>query len=234
MKTSLGINSSREFDPSTFIPWQSCYWAGSPTWANPGDGNDVTAVPDLGSDGNDLYSVDATYDMTFDAANAAFNNKPTINSNSSAYFRQTNTMTLSQPFVAVFILRTSNTNCMFTDSAGANRIILSVSTTPNYRMNAGAVYTVGSYDTNPHFIVCHFNSTSSYAVLDGSTVATANAGSLGVNSAFFFGASKFHTFQWAGEFAFIGLCPESTFTTYSSRFDDLERWTELEYGITMA
>ena len=67
------------FDPLADIGWFDAFWAGDPDWSNPGDGNNISTLRGVGTDGTDWSVVTPNAACTFDEVVASgFNSQPAI------------------------------------------------------------------------------------------------------------------------------------------------------------
>ena len=115
---------------------------------------------------------------TYDAANASYNNAPTV------YFATddvlaVNITDVAQPYYAVVIGNVTSTNGardVLVGFGGATDRGLFDGSTATWALNAGTNFTGGTPDSNPHLFLGKLDSTLSSIEIDGIPIASSSAG----------------------------------------------------------
>lgn len=168
------------------------FWTEDPSWSNPGNGNTLSSWRNNGSAGNALVQAGGTaLEPTYRSSVAALNSKPAIQFDGSGgagnadylYINSSDTATQSQPLtfgVVVKLDTTADQRIITCEGSAATRNIVDVASGA-WRGHAGSGISGGTANTNGHLIVFKSNGASSVLRLDGTTLASGNAGSQGMD-----------------------------------------------------
>ncbi len=221
------------------IQWAHACWFGDPKWTNPGDGNPIDSIRNQ-TGGGDPAST-GTNRPTFRAAVAAYNNKPAAQFvGASSQYLDFDVANLAQPYSLVAVGNTSG-------GTGAERLIGTGNSSTNGGLgdNAGSAswiarFGVGlasatAFDANPHLVRAYGNGASSALAVDGTTIASGDAGTnqftrltLGAASA----TGPAFGLYLTGYIAFVGVA--SGDVTTQAGWADFKAWVASEYALTIA
>jgi lysophospholipase L1-like esterase len=242
-KINAIINSlSDQLDPLQMLSWEFAYWAGNPAWSNPGDGVAVSAWPDATANGWDLAQATGASQPIFRASTAAFNDRATVEfdgSNDSLFLASG--VVLAQPFTLVVVGSVDTLNHRtFLDvhsSGSSNAYYNGMNATSGYKwqMSQGTALRGGTPEAGvPVLYVARFDGSSSNLDIDGTTVATGNAGT----------ASLAEIRMGLSSTGAAGTAPLDGHIAFAAAFDGdptedelwpmFLAWVSAHYGITVA
>lgn len=222
--------------PFRLVNWLHAVWAGDPSWVNPGDGNAVASMRnDTG--GGDPAQATGALRPTFRASVAAYNNKPTVEFGGTQYL-DFDIANLGQPYSLVVVGNTAGANAL------AERIVGVGSNAGNgvgdssanaWAATFGTTISGGTCDSNPHLFRGYANGASSALGIDGTTIATGNAGTntltrltLGAGS----NAVPAFAANVTGHLAFAGIANGDV--TTQTGWAAFKAWVAAHYGLTIA
>lgn len=210
-------------------------WASDPLWTPPADGGAVSSWRNGGSVGGDLTQATGSKQPTYRASTAAFNNKPTVQSDGTDdALAVTYAASISQPvyIVAVSSIDTAS-RYLFDGPPGGSRMMLFTPTT-KYRLHAGVDLTsAGDASASPQMLFITYNGVSSSLDVNGTNVLTGNPGSNVMGGLTFFNR---HT-DLGGSAAALHLAYFAVFTTNPTALPEwtaFKAWCLSFYGITVA
>lgn len=234
------VPSPEGFNPFStaqgFLTPVAGFWAEDPDWTNPGDGNPVSSVRNVGGGGDPSATGDDR--PTFRAATSAYNNKPTIEFGGSHKLEVVLSSGLSVPLMMVIVGNTAGANStaerlLGTAGGTAGRGIGDTADNKWGINRNGTILTGGTCDSNPHVFIGILSSTTSRGLWvdgveviplasDGSTTG-ASRFNIGVDG---LGSSNFLT----GHVAFVGFYDAGS---RGERTMALEAALAEHYGITL-
>lgn len=223
------------FNPMTSMGWYAAYWAGDTNWTNPGNGNAVATWTDGSGNGRDLTQSTPADRPTFRSSTSVLNNKPTVEFNTQV-LQCSDTIfgSLSQPDSIVMVFQsntTDGTTDNYIDAFSGNRQIMR-KRLGQYDIASGASTVPGAaLDTNAHFWIGYFNTSSSVNEMDGIVQGTGSVGGqnlngLTVGGGYNAGAASTVDFH----LAFLGIA--SGDIRSHARWADFKAWAANEYGVT--
>lgn len=222
------------FDPRRAVPWHSVFWAGDPSWTNPGDGNPVSSWRDGSGNGRDLGNT-GTVRPTFRASTAAFNGRPTIQGDGVDDLLYATFASVPQPYSIVVVgSMTGGTYPAVagggSSTGGSDLVLLYRSTSGHFKIYAGTA-DVGpsSGDADPHAFRALFNGASS-ALAVGSGITTGNPGNRAIARLNACGTAYTNAnTKSAGHVAFLGL--RAGDITADPGWPALQSWIATHYAI---
>lgn len=205
--------SGAAFDPRTQVTALHVVWADDPDWADPGDGQPVDSWRNQSGGGDPANTL--LLRPTFRASTAAFNNRATVQFDSTAaQYLIFDITDQAQPFKMLIVAQAATAGNQGLIGRGGNFTHGLRFVPANWSLNYGSGVNGGTNDGNPHVIRATVNGASSQLWLDGSSVASGNAGT-GGQSHFMLGAvnSMTPTFFLSGHIAFAALYSGATSDT---------------------
>ena len=214
-------------------------WASDPLWTPPADGGAVSSWRNGGSVGGDLVQATGSWQPTYDASLAAYNNQPVVTFDGADDVLVANTADLTQPFWLVLVGHTSAVTTQGFVGVGV------VSTNRRFGTNAtaggkwalalGGEIKGGGLDSNPHLLFAQANGASSLITVDGASVATGDAGTTGITH-LSLGAGNANGLTFGG-YLTGGIALALVFNTdptAQAEWASFKAWVTSTYGITVA
>jgi hypothetical protein len=211
-------------------------WASDPLWVPPSDGGAVSSWRNGGSVGTPNFTQGTgSKQPTYRASTAAYNNKPTVQSDGTDDFLASNFADLTQPIWIVLLGNygsTSGTRYLCDAHTVQSHIIYNNSGANNYAYGSAALATTTATNTNPNLHVCKFNGASSTYQLNGTTIASGNAGAVGMDGATILARAGGSTTAGAGHIAYYAVFTSDP--TAQAEWAAFKAWVTSTYGITVA
>jgi len=211
-------------------------WASDPLWVPPTDGGAVSSWRNGGSVGTPNFTqATGTKQPTYRASTAAYNNKPTVQSDGTDDFLACNFDDLTQPIWVVLLGNygsTSGTRYLCDAHTVQSHIIYNNSGTKNAMYAGVALGTSVDTNTNPNLHVCKFNGASSTYQLNGSLIASGNAGAVGMDGSTIFARAGGSTTAGDGHIAYYAVFTSDP--TALPEWAAIKAWVTSTYGIAVA
>lgn len=197
------------YNPLTAVTWAKAFWASDPSWSNPGNGNGVSSWRNGGSIAGDATQATGSKQPTYAAAATHLNNRPAVDFDGVDDHLDVATfadITLGTELVVIARATAAASNNLVSGTVSGKRRNLLTNASSQWAIFAGTAVAGGTADTNGHFLHAIFTGSPAASTLavDGSTVASGNAGSEAVNS-IRLGANLALTVYLAGLIAFVGF-----------------------------
>lgn len=234
----MNVAAAPSFNPLTGWTTDPVHgvWASDPLWTPPADGGAVSDWRNGGSVGTPNFTqATGTKQPTYRASTAAFNSKPTVQADVTDDFLASNFADLTQPVWIVLLGNYGATSATryLCDAHTTQSCLIYNNSGPNHAMYGGTgLGTLTATNTNPNLHVCKFNGASSTYHLNGSSVASGNAGALGMDGATLFGraggSSGFH----GGHIAYYAVFTSDP--TTQTEWTEFKAWCLSFYGVTVA
>ena len=211
-------------------------WASDPAWTPPADGGAVSSWRNGGTVGGDLVQATGSKQPTYRAATVAFNSKPTVQGDGTDDLLAVDTATYAQTWWVVMIAargKAVGLNEVLWDNIAGAASTSVFSQGSVWRLSASTQIMGGTPDTNPHLIVGKAAGASSSLTIDGTTVASGNAGTSSITGITLFAERS----QAAGYFSSGHIAYAALFTTDPTALPEwaaFKAWVLSEYGITVA
>ena len=216
------------FDPETDITWASLFWTEGTAFtalslsdgATAFDWPNETAEPDLLDSGT----------VSYDAANATFNGKPSVHYASSTDKHETGSgfTAITQPFTAVIISALVGTivnrGGIVGTGGGFELRVLSAGSTIQHI--AGNTLAGGSWGTSASLVMSVSNGASSKTFVNGTEEASGNAGTNNSQTDFAIMHSQ------PGDAVFVAYYDGDL--TADGEYTNFKTWVSSHYGITIA
>lgn len=217
-RAAAGV-SAGEYDPLS-IGWTHGVWAEDPDWTNPGNGNTITSWRNFGTPANPF---DQTYSSKPTFSTTGLGGQPTSVAAGAASLLPTSFASSAQPNTFVLVAEANSSSADFVDGGGVRRHLVDLSS-GKMRMFSGLVLsdTTDLTLNTPHMVVAEFNTSSSRLLIDGSVVASGDAGSQEITQPALFLSGG------TAKIAFFGFYDG---VLGSSDQADLLAWAQDKYGV---
>lgn len=226
----LAVKGFTPFDASRYpTPLHAC-WASDPAWANPGDGNAVSSMRNQ-SGGGDPAQATSSKRPIYRASVAVLNNRPAVQFDGTDDFLNIDVANTAQPFKLLCVGALSASAGVVRSAlgfdVGSERIGASAGNV--WVLNSGsALASATAINTAGHIFDATVNGASSSLTLDGTVIASGNAGSSVLNL-FTLGAAGTGTSSfWIGHLAFAAAFAAA------ADLSSLRSALAAFYGITVA
>lgn len=214
LATRMRMSTGSTFNPLTAIGWHTAVWASDPLWTNPGDGNAVSSWRDGSGNSRTLTQGSAPAQPIFRASIAGYNNKPTVEFNTTSHDLASPSFTaVTQPYSVVVVGNLGSTSSFrvlwygMTSSAPPFTTLGKGSAAPFYLYANGSALTVSTVtaDTSPRFFGGVFNAASSTIIVNNVVTAGTEAALTGAATQFWLNSNALITNFGGGNRAFAGL-----------------------------
>lgn len=178
---SIPTGAPPAFDPRTQVTALHVMWADDPDWTDPGDGNAVTTWRNH-SGGGDPAEAGGNR-PTFDAVNAAYNNRATIHfTRTSSQRLKVNLADIAQPLKLLVVGNTGSAGTAerFLGFGGLATHVLGDTAGNLWTLRAGSTLDGTASDLNPHVVRATLNGASSGMWVDEASVLSGDAGANGI------------------------------------------------------
>jgi len=179
-----------------------------------------------------LVQATGSKQPTYRASTAAFNNQPTVQGDGTDDWIGATVASIAQPVWVVLIAAHGATKKTLFDGAATFQLVYDGGTGSRYFLFSGSALDSGdAIDTNPHLHVCTFNGASSSYALDGTVIASGNAGTTATNRFTLFARNN-GTEPGSSSIAYAAVF--NTDPTAQAEWADFTSWVETTYGLTIA
>lgn len=177
-RRGVGAKVTTSFNPLTQVTALHAMWAGDTLWSNPGDGNPITSVRNQ-SGGGDPTNGGGTQRPTYRASVSQLGNRPGWEFDGSDDRLTFNITDAAQSVKAIGVFRyiTATTNTVVFGAGGGTGQAYLISGTSKWQLSYGTVLnSAGNADTTGHVVRWTGDGASSQQWLDGTSLASGNAG----------------------------------------------------------
>lgn len=213
------------YNPLTALPWVAAGWAENPgqTFA---DGAAVSSWSD--GTGNSRHAVQATGGLQPIYRASGVNARPAVQFDGVDDFLASAAFTsLPQPYTLVVVARPTSVASGAIMALGTGATFIGVGlASSNYALGTGALLSGTAASAAAHLMVGFANGGSSTLRVDGTTVASGNAGATGI-AAVKLGGGASASRPFTGYLAFWGLLPRALTTPEEA---SMRTWSQTLYG----